>query len=192
MLRKARVARNDLEDRLVDLPTFVNLDGRHHQPFRPHVGRIGRQAAGDRAAYVVVVPKNLAEPDQPVAVEDGDGRAEIGNVADPAGAVVGIVPEKDVAGVDVALVEVLEDRLDQGRIRPPGQLAPLRIEERDAVVVLVPDHRRARGSLDRRLDLELGGADRTGNDLELDRAERRSCVLGRDCAHASFSRMRLP
>ena len=88
-----------------------------------------------------------------------------------------------------------EDRLDDRRIGAPGELAPLGVEQRHAIVVLVADHRRARGALDRRLDLELGGADGAVDDFELDRAELGRCaVLGPASIGLSplFSRMRLP
>ena len=192
MLRETRVARNDLEYGFVDLTPFVDLDGGHHQSLGPHVGRIGGQAARHRASDIVVVTEDLAEPDQPVAVEDGYRGAQIGDMPDAARTVVGVVPEEDVSRVNIALIEVLEDRLDQGGVGTPRQLAPLRIEERHAVVVLVPDHRRARGSLDGSLDFELGGSDRPGNDFELDRTERRPCVPSRCCAHVCFSRIKLP
>ena len=55
--------------------------------------------------------------------------------------------------------------------------------------MLVPDHRRTRRALDRRLDFQLGRTDGAGNDLQLDRAERGSVVVGR---HGDFSRIMLP
>jgi hypothetical protein len=53
--------------------------------------------------------------------------------------------------------EIFEHRLDDRRIGAAGQLAAFGVEQRDPVVVLVADHRRARCALDRGLDLELGG-----------------------------------
>ena len=91
-------------------------------------------------------------------------------MADAAAGIVGVVPEEDVARLDV-VAEILEHRLDDRRIGTAGELAPLRVEQRDAIVVLVADHRRARGALHRRLDLQLGRADRAVDHLELDRPE---------------------
>ena len=61
-----------------------------------------RQASRHRAADIVVVAEDLAEADQPLAVEDRHGGAEVGDVADAAAGIVGVVPEEDVARLDVA------------------------------------------------------------------------------------------
>ena len=148
-----------------------------------------RQAAGHGAADIVVMAEHLAEADQPALVEDRDGGAEVGHMPDAAGAVVGIVPEEDIAFVDVVRAEIVEHRLHQGGVGAPGELAAPGIEEGDAVVVLVADHGRARGALDRRLDLELRRADGAGNDLELDRPQGRRRVPLR---HPTFSITRVP
>ena len=190
MLRQARVALDDAERRLVHLAALVELDRRDHQALGPHVLGMDGQAAGHRAADIVVVAEDLGEADQPSLVEDRQGGAEIGDVADAARRVVGVVPEEHVARVDVVFPEILEHRLDQRRIGPPGELAPPGVEQRDPVVVLVADHRRARGALDGGLDLELGRADGAGDDLELDRPELPGLLAG--LAHEDFSRMRLP
>ena len=190
MLRQARVALDDAERRLVHLAALVELDRRDHQPLRPHVLGVDGQAARHRAAYVVVMAEDLGEADQPSLVEDRQGGAEVRDVADAARGVVGVVPEEHVPGFDVVFPEILEHRLDQRRVGPPGELAPLGVEQGDPVVVLVADHRRPRGAFDRRLDFELGRADGAGDDLELDRPELPGLVPG--LAHEDFSRMRLP
>ena len=112
----------------------------------------------------------LAEADQALTREDRDGGTQIGDVADAPGAVVGIVPEENVAGKDILDAEPLEDRVDHRRIRPAGQLAPARVEERHPVVVLIPDHRRAGSSFDCGLDLHFGRPDGALDDLVVDRA----------------------
>ena len=194
MLRQPRVAGDDLEHRLVDDAALVDLDGGHHQPLGPHVGGLRRQAAGGRPADIVVMAEHLAEADQPVAVEDRQRGAQVGDMADAARAVVGVVPEEDIPGMDVAGVEILEHRLDHRRIGAPGELSAPGVEQGDAVVVLVADHRRARGPFDRRLDLQLGGADRPADDFELDRPQCRlvAAPAARGCRHACFSSTRLP
>ena len=190
MFRQARVALDDAERRLVHLAALVELDGRDHQTLGPHVLGMHGQAPGHRPADIVVVAEDLGETDQPAVMEDRQGRAEIGDVADAARRVVGVVPEEDIAGLDVVGAEILEHRLDQGRIGAPGELAPPGVEQGDPVVVLVADHRRTRRALDGGLDLELGGADGAGDNLQLDRPE----LAGRvpSFAHGDFSRMRLP
>ena len=115
MLGEARVAGDDAECRLVELAGIVELDRRDQQPLHPRVGGVDRQAARHRAADVVVVTEDLAEADQPLAVEDRHRGAEVGDVADATARVVGVVPEEDVARLDV-VAEVLEHRLDDRRV----------------------------------------------------------------------------
>lgn len=152
-----------------------------------------RQAARHRATDIVMVTEDLAEADQPVAEEDRHGGAEIGDVADAAAGIVGVVPEEDVARLDV-VAEILEYRLDDRRVGAAGELPALGVEQRHAIVVLVADHRRAGGALHRRLDLEFGGADRAVDDFELDRPEpglvRR--LVQHHARSPVFSTMRLP
>ena len=85
----------------LQLAALVELDRRDEHALHPAVGGMDGQAAGHRAADVVVMAEDLAEADQPLAVEDRHGGAEIGHVADAAAGIVGIVPEEDVAGLDV-------------------------------------------------------------------------------------------
>ena len=189
MVGEAGVAADDGVGRLVEHTLLVELDGRHDEAFGPHVGGVHGQAARHRAADIVVMAEDLAEADQPALVEDRDRGAEIWHVPDAAGAVVGVVPEEDIAVLDIVGAEVVEHRLHQRRVGAPGELAALRVEERDAVVVLIADHGRARGALHRRLDLELRRADGAGDDLELDRPQGSRCIPLR---HRTFSMTRLP
>ena len=140
-----------------------------------------------------MVAEDLAEADQPLAEEDRHRGAEVRHVADAAAGIVGVVPEEDVARLDV-VAEIQEHRLDDRRIGAAGELPPLGVEQGDAIVVLVADHRRARGALDRRLDLEFGGADRAVDHFELDRAELAAvgALSSIESPHPVFSTMRLP
>jgi hypothetical protein len=45
--------------------------------------------------------------------------------------------------MNIVGAEIFEYRLDDCRIGAAGQLAPLGVEQRDAVIVLIADHRRA-------------------------------------------------
>ncbi len=84
VLGEARVPRDDAERRLVRLARLVELDRRNEHALHPAFGGMHRQAARNRTANVVVMAEDLAEADQPLAVEYRDGRAEVGNVSDPA------------------------------------------------------------------------------------------------------------
>ena len=189
MLREARVALDDAIGGFVEHAFVVELDRRHDEAFGPHVGGFHRHAARHGAAHVVVMAEHLAETDQPLTVEDRHGCAEIRDMADPARAVVGVVPEENIALKDVVFAEIFEHRLDQRRIGAARQLAALGIEQRHAVVVLIADHGRARGALDRRLDLQLGRAHGASDNLELDRSDF-SNLSG--LAHDAFLILRLP
>ena len=136
-----------------------------------------------------MMTEHLAEADQPAPVEDRDRRAQVRYVSDTAGTVVGIVPEEDIALVNVVRSEIIENRLDEGGVGASGEFTAPGVEQGDAVVVLVPNHRRTRGALDRRLDFKLRGADGAGNDLELDRSQGRCLIRLRHCG---FSMTRLP
>jgi hypothetical protein len=71
--------------------------------------------------------------------------------------------------MDIVGAEIFEYRLDDRLLATTGELASFGVEQRDPVVVLVADHRRAGRTFDRGLDLELGGPDGTMDDLKLDR-----------------------
>ena len=141
------------------------------------------KASGYRAADVVMMAEYLTEADQTLADEDRDSGAKIGHVADAAARIVGIIPEEHVPGMNVVGAEIFEHRLDDRRIGAAGELAASGVEQRDPVVVLVADHRRARRALDRGLDLELGGPNGAVDDFQLDRAEY---AAGRGMQHRVF------
>ena len=106
MLGQARIARDDAEGGLVELAALVELDRRDEHTLHPAIGGVDGQAAGHRAADIVVMAEDLAEADQPLAVEDRHRGAEVGDMADAAAGIVGIVPEEDVARLDV-VAEIL-------------------------------------------------------------------------------------
>ena len=187
VLGQARVALQDAEGGVVGAAAVVELDRRHDQAFLPHVGRVDGETAGHHAADVVVVAEDLAEPHEAFAEEDRQRGTQVGRVPGAAGAVVGVVPEEDVAGVDVLEAEVLEDGLHDGGVGATGELTAVGVEDGDAVVVLVADHGGTGRALDGGFDLQLGGTDRARDHLQLDRSlpswQRR---------HAMRSSVRMP
>src|SRR5215216_3055668 len=67
--------------------------------------------------------------------------------------------------------EVPDHGMDQGRVRPPGQLAQPGVVDPGPEVVGVPDHRRPGRPPDRRLDLPLDRRQRPLDDLQGDRVD---------------------
>ena len=152
---QARVAHHHTQQIGVGLACRIQSDRRDDQALLKE----GRAVAGHRAWYaaadVVVVAEGLHEGDDLAVVVDGHGDAQVGQVPDPALGLVDVVVEEDVAGLDGRDREIAHDRLYQGRVRPSGQLAAVPVVDASAKVARLTDHRRARGPLDRRLDLRL-------------------------------------
>src|SRR4051794_23948732 len=130
---------------------------------------MARHRAGDRAADVVMVAERLDEGDDFILVEDGDGTAHIGQVPDAALGAVDVVVEEDVAGLNRLDGEVANDRLDEGGVRPPGQLAAKAVVDAASEVPGFADHGRAGGPLDGGLDFGLSRRERAFDDLHEDR-----------------------
>ena len=63
--------------------------------------------------------------------------------------------------------------MHERRVRAPGELAQPAVVDAGAEVVLVADHRRARGAADRLLDLGLDRRERALHDLDEDRVDHR-------------------
>ena len=126
---------------------------------------------GHHAADVVVVAEHLAKAISRSPWKIGTVVHRSGTWPMRAGGIVGSFQKKTSPGLISSTGKYSKHRLDDRRVGAAGQLAPARVEQRDAVVVLVADHRRAGRALDRGLDLELGRADRALDHLERDRAQ---------------------
>ena len=129
---------------------------------------MGRHRAGHHAADVVVVAEGLDEGDHPAPVEDGHGRRQVGQVSHRSFRQVDIVVVENVAFPHHLQREVANHRLHHRAVGPAGQLAAASVVDAGPVVVLVADHRRARGPLDRRLHLGLDRGQGALDDLEED------------------------
>src|SRR2546429_1565578 len=92
---------------------------------------------------------------------------------------VHVVVEEDVAGAHRLKWIVAGHRMDQRRVRPAGQLAQLAIVDTGAEVVRVADHRRARGTADRRLHFPLDGRECALHDLQYHRIDAHARVTTR-------------
>jgi hypothetical protein len=164
-VRHARVAGDDPQHRLVRHAGVVELDRRHHQPLL--VGRRGvaRHRAGHHPADVVVMAEGLDEGHHLALVEHRDGDAQVRQVPDAALRQVDVVVEVDVARPHRREREIAHHRMHERRVRAPGELAQPPVVDPGPEVVLVADHRRARGAPDRLLHLGLDRRQRALHDL---------------------------
>ena len=104
-----------------------------------------------------------------------------GRVADRALAEIGVVHQEHVARLHGLRRKVAHDRIRHRRVGAAGELAAVAVEQADAIVVRLADHRRARGALDGVLDLRLDGIERAFDDLQhdgVDLARRRLGAVG--------------
>ncbi len=146
---------------------------------------MARHRSGDRAADVVVMAEGLHERDYlgltvwgGARVEYRHGDAQVGQVADAALGQVHVVVEEHVAGPHGRQREVTCDRMDEGAVGAPGELAQQPVVNPGAEVVRIPDHRRPRRPPDRGLDLLLDGGQAAGDDLQQHRVHRATRTAG--------------
>ncbi len=124
-----------------------------------------------------MVTEGLHEGDHLALVEDRDGHAEVGQVADAALGLVDVVVEEDVPFLHLGEREVARHRVDERRVGPTGELAQLPVVDAGAEVVGIADHRGAAGPPDGRLHLHLDAGEGALDDLDEDRVDGAS--LGR-------------
>ena len=167
----AGVAPDDGEHRLVAHAGVVELDRRHGEPFFEYRRRGAGHRAGHAPADVVVMAERLDVGDDLALVKDRHGAAQVGKMADRALGQVGVVHQEHVAGAHGVRREIAHHGVRHRRIGAAGELAAVAVEQADAVVVRLADHRRARGALDGVFDLRLDGIERALDDLQDDRID---------------------
>jgi hypothetical protein len=118
-----------------------------------------------------VVAEGLDEGDDLAIVKHRHRAAEVGQMADAALGQIRVVHQEDVARPHGLGREVAHHRVWHGRIGSSRELAAMTIEQADAVVVRLADHRAARGALDSVFDLRLDGIERALDDLQHDRVD---------------------
>ena len=170
-LGHARVALDDGEHRVVADAGVVELDRRDGEAFLEHRRRRAGHRAGHAAADVVVVAERLDVGDDFALVEHRHGAAQIGQVSDRSLGQVGIVHQEHVAGPHRVRREIAHHRIRHGGVGAAGELAAIAIEQADAIIVGLADHRRARGALDGEFDFRLDGIERAFDDLQDDRVD---------------------
>ena len=186
------VAGHDAQRRLVGHALVPQLDRRDHQPLLEHAARV--RAASSRAPTPPMSswwPNACTNATTSPSVEDRDGDAQVGQVADAALGQVDVVVEEDVAGLHRLDREVADDRLDQRRVGAAGQLAQPYVVDARAEVVRVADHRRAGGARDGGLDLLLHRGERALDDLHQHRVDAPIVLIGvttTDCRNSSTRR----
>ena len=130
-----------VNDRLVAHARVVEPDRRDREAFLEHGGGGARHRAGHAAADVVVMAERLDVGDHLAVVEHRHGAAQVGQVPDAALGQVGVVHQEDVARPHRLGREVAHHRVRHRRIGAPGELAAVAVEQADAIVVRLADHR---------------------------------------------------
>ncbi len=167
----AGVALDDGEHRVVAHARAVELDRRDREAFLEHRGRGSRHRARHAAADVVVVAERLDVGDDLAIVEYRHRAAEVGQVTDAALGQIGVVHQEHVARPHGLGRKVAHHGVRHGRIGAAGELAAIAVEQADAIVVRLADHRPARGALDGVFDLGLDRIQRALDDLQHDRID---------------------
>jgi hypothetical protein len=173
------IALDDGEHRLVADAGVVEPDRGDREAFLKHGPRGARHRTGHAAADIVVVPERLDIGDNLAGVEHRHGAAEVGQVADAALAEVGVVHREHVARPHGGRREIAHDGVGHRRVGAAGELAAVTVEQPDAIVVRLADHRRSRGALDGIFDLCLDRVERALDDLQDDRVDRARCTRRR-------------
>jgi hypothetical protein len=89
-------------------------------------------------------------------------------VPDRAFGQIGVVHQEHVARLHGVRREIAHHGVRHGGIGAAGELAAVTVEQADAVIVRLADHRRARGALDGEFDFRLDGIERAFDDLQHD------------------------
>ena len=166
-------------------PCVVELDRRDREAFLEHGDGGARHRARHAAADVVVMAERLDVGDDLAVMKHRHGAAQVGQMADAAFGQIGVVHQEHVARPHRLGRKVAHHRVRHRRIGAAGELAAIAVEQADAVVVRLADHRRARGALDGVFDLGLDRVERALDDLQHDRIDRlaraRCGAVGQGC-----------
>ena len=179
-LRHAGVALDDGEHRVVAHAFAVELDRRDREAFLEHGDGGARHRARHAAADVVVMAERLDVGDHLAVVEHRHGAAQVGQMADAAFGQIRVVHQEHVARPHGLGRKVAHHRVRHRRIGAAGELAAIAVEQADAIIVRLADHRAARGALDGVFDLGLDRIERALDDLQHDRIDRLGGALRRD------------
>ena len=84
---------------------------------------------------------------------------------------ISVVHQEHVAGLHRLRRIIADHRLRHRGIGPAGELARIFVEQPDAIIVRLADHRASRGAFDRIFDLGLDRVQRAFHDLQNDRID---------------------
>ncbi len=140
-LGHAGIAPDDLERVVVALAFAVDPDRRDRQAFLEHRHRGARHRTGHAPADVVVMAERLDVRHHFAVVEHRHGRTHVRQMANRAFGEVRVVHQEHVARLHRLGRIVTHHRIGHRRIRAPGELAAIAVEQADAVVVRLADHR---------------------------------------------------
>ena len=180
-LRRAGVARQDGEQRAVQLAGVVELHRRKADPLLVDRANLDAHRPECPAADIEQVPELAREADELVPVEDRAQDEHVRRVRDRSAAEVRVVLNDHVAGPEL-LVEVLEERGQVGT-ELPDEHAPVPVGDERVRVVRLADHGRDRRSEHDRIHLVPHHSQRVLDDLERDRVH-----CGRRHRHTSSRR----
>ena len=175
-----------VENVLVELAVAEDLDRRDDRAFLVDHLRVGRQRARHLAADVGHMAEHRRPGDQPAVEEDRHHQQPVVEMADRAGAGIGIVGEEDVAVLDRPVIagdEAVQERAELA----DHHLAFLIGDQRKGVVLLA-DAGAHGGAEQHRVHFDARVAQRVLDDVERDRIdghalERRRLGLDRSCWH---------
>ena len=165
---------------LVPHAGVVELHRRDREAFLEHGDGGARHRARHPAADVVVMAERLDVGHHLAAMKHRHGAAQVRQMADAAFGQIRVVHQEHVARPHRLGRKVAHHRIGHRRIGAAGQLAAIAVEQADAVVVRLADHRAARGALDGVFDLGLDRVERALDDLQHDRVDRLRRALRRD------------
>ncbi len=117
--------------------------------------------------------------DHLAAVKHRNGAAQIGQVADRAFGEIGVVHQEHVARPHRLRRKVAHHGVRHRRIGSAGELSAIAVEQPDAIIMRLADHRRARGALDGEFDFRFDGIQRAFDDLQDDRIDIARARTGR-------------
>ena len=184
-VRRARVVEHDVEHALVEHALLIDAHRRDPEAFLPDRPRVERHRARHLAADIDHVAEDRREAHQDALVEDRHHHAPVVVVRDGALAGIGIVPDEDVALVEVAL-ELLNDCRDVGAELADDHAAAGVADHRE-LVVLLADDRRERDADHDAVHLGARVLQRVLDDVQGDRIDLDGAMSGGRSVHGVSS-----
>ena len=166
-LGRSGVVQHDVHDTTVENALLVDLDRRDAQTFFPYGPGIARHRAGNLPADIDHMAEDRGEADELLLVEDRQHHAPVVQVRDRAGAGIRIVPDEDIAVMDVVTIG-RDDAWNVGSELTDDHASAIVADHRVFVVLLSYDRRQGDTAYDF-VHLVARVLERVFNDVEGDR-----------------------